>query len=576
MRDLSTARVFRSVLANRDLRRVELAYAGFNTSEYAVWIAMLVYAYQRGGATEASLVAALQLVPAAICAPFLSLLADRHRPVRVLVGGYLAQGAGMALTAVAIAGGAPVALVYAGAVVAATAVTITRPAQAVIVPSLARSAEELTASNVVSSWVESGGVLAGSALAGVLLAVSGADLVFALMAALVLLSALLVASVHGPDPHPAEEAEQPARARCWRVSARSARTPTCGRSWRWWSASSCSGGRWTSWSSSWRIDVLALGEGWVGYLNAAFAIGGVAGGLAAMSLVGRRRLAPPIAIGVLLFGMAFVVIALWPSTAVALLLLGVSGAGRVLLDVSCRSLLQRTTPSEVLGRVFGLLEGVAMAGLALGALLIPLLISLGGSKAALIGAGLLLPVLALLLTRRLIAVDRSVKVPIVEIALLRSMSLFAPLPAPAIEGVARALEPVELAAGTVVIRMGEAGDRFYAIAEGEAEVSRSGTTVALLGRGTGFGEIALLEDVPRTATVTARTDLLLYALEKDPFVTAVTGHASAAQAASALVTTRRDELARLDGRAHRARRLSARYLPMPAVSPRTKKRWPER
>ena len=125
------------------------------------------------------------------------------------------------------------------------------------------------------------------------------------------------------------------------------------------------------------------------------------------------------------------------------------------------------------------------------------------------------------------------------------MPLFAPLSAPAIEGVARALEPVELAAGTVVIRMGEAGDRFYAIAEGEAEVSRSGTTVALLGRGTGFGEIALLEDVPRTATVTARTDLQLYALEKDPFVTAVTGHASAAQAASALVSTRRDELARL-------------------------------
>ena len=164
------------------------------------------------------------------------------------------------------------------------------------------------------------------------------------------------------------------------------------------------------------------------------------GGLAAVTLVGRRHLAPPIALGVVLFGAAFVVIALWPSALMAVLLLTLSGAGRVLLDVGCRSLLQRTTPSEVLGRVFGLLEGVMMGGLALGALLVPPLVALGGAKAALIGAGLLLPLIALLLARPLIVVDRSAKVPVVEIALLRSMSLFAPLPAPALEGVARALE----------------------------------------------------------------------------------------------------------------------------------------
>jgi hypothetical protein len=186
-----------------------------------------------------------------------------------------------------------------------------------------------------------------------------------------------------------------------------------------------------------------------------------------------------------------------------------------------------------------------MAGLAIGALIVPALVSLSGATAALIGTGLLLPILAIVMGRRLIAVDRSAKVPVVEIALLRSMPLFAALPAPAIEGVARALERLELPAGTVVIRMGEEGDRFYAIADGELEVSRDGVPVARLARGSGFGEIALLEEVPRTATVTALTDVRLFALEKSPFVTAVTGHAPAAQAAGALVSRRRAELDRL-------------------------------
>jgi MFS family permease len=539
-----TARVFRAVLGNPDLRRVELAYAGFNASEFAVWIAMLVFAYGRGGTTEASFVAVLQLVPAAICAPFLALLADRHRPVRVLAGGYLAQAAGMAATAVAIVAHAPVPFIYAGAVVAATAVTITRPAQAVIVPSLARSAEELTATNVVSSWVESVGVLLASALTGVLLAVAGADLVFGLMAAVALASALLVTRVDGPEPPPAEGG----------ASSRSEALAGFGALGEHRHLRLLIGmlmGEFLLWGALdilfvvLALDVLDLERGWVGYFNAAFGAGGIIGGLAAMILVGRRHLAPPIAIGVLMFGGAFVVIALWPSTVVAVLLLALSGAGRIVLDVGCRTLLQRTTPSEVLGRVFGVLEGLEMGALALGALLIPPLVALGGSKAALIGAGLLLPALALLMARPLIAVDRSTKVPVVEIALLRSMPIFAALPPPAIEGVARSLEPLELPAGTVVIHMGDEGDRFYAIAEGEVEVSRHGAVVALLARGAGFGEIALLEDVPRTATVTALTDVLLYGLDKAPFLTAVTGHAPAAQAASALVSKRRDELEQL-------------------------------
>jgi hypothetical protein len=535
-----SAHVFRAVLRNRDLRRVELAYAGFNASEYAVWIAMLVFAYERGGATEASLVAVLQLVPAAVCAPFLALLADRHRPARVLAGGYLAQAAGMGVTAVAIVAGAPVALVYAGAVIASTAVTITRPAQAVIAPSLARSAEELTATNVVSSWVESFGILVASAVAGVLLTVSGVDAVFGLMAVVALASALLVTRVEGPEAAvpDGEGARAEALAGFRALGEHSHLRVLVGLL----MGEFLLIGAMDILFVVLAIDVLDIGQGWAGYFNAAYSAGGVIGGVAAMTLVGRRYLAPPIALGGLMSGVAFVVIAVWPSLLVAVLLIALSGAGRVLLDVGGRTLLQRTTPSAVLGRVFGVLEGVMMAGLALGALVVPALIGLGGSRTALIGVGLLLPAIGVLMARPLIGVDRGAKVPIVEIALMRSMQLFAPLPAPALEGIAHALEPLELPAGAVVIRMGEEGDRFYVIAEGELEVSKHGAAIARMVRGEGFGEIALLKDVPRTATVTALTAVRLYALEKDAFVTAVTGHAPAAHAARALISQRRGEL----------------------------------
>src|SRR5215472_7155092 len=145
--------VFGALAGSRGLRRVVGGYALFTLTEYAVWIAMLVYAYGRGGATIAGVVALAQLVPAALLGPVFAALADRHSPVVLLAGGYLVQAAGMGATAAAIAGGVPLAA-YAAAVVASTAVTATRPAQSTLIPSLAVTPDQLTAANVVLSWAE--------------------------------------------------------------------------------------------------------------------------------------------------------------------------------------------------------------------------------------------------------------------------------------------------------------------------------------------------------------------------------------------------------------------------------------
>jgi hypothetical protein len=195
-------------------------------------------------------------------------------------------------------------------------------------------------------------------------------------------------------------------------------------------------------------------------------------------------------------------------------------------------------PAHVVARIFGRLEALSMAGLAVGSLLVPALVALGGARTAFIALGALLPLGAALAGGRLLALDRHATVPIVEISLLRSLPIFAPLGVPTIESLARSLEQVEVDAGDVVIRTGERGDRFYAIAEGRFQVLVAGEPVAVLERGNGFGEIALLKDVPRVADVVALTAGRLYALGKQEFVPAVTGHPAAAAEGERLVRER--------------------------------------
>jgi Cyclic nucleotide-binding domain len=522
-------RVFAIVGRNRDLRRLAAAFAAFNGAEWGAWIAMLVYAYRRGGATEAGVVAVVQLVPAGLFAPLAAGLADRRRPARVLAGGYVGQAAAMAGTAAALFTGAPAPAVYALAALAATLVTVTRPTQAALLPGLARSPEELTATNVVNGWVESVAMLVAPALTGVLLAVGSPGIVFAVMAASVLLGAASVAPVEGP-PAAAGHAEIRAAVETTERAPRLLLGLL--------GAQYLVIGALDVLFVVLALGVLGLGGSGAGYLNAAFGAGGTLGIAATVALVGRRRVSPPMALGAAALSAAFVLIGIWPTTVGAFLLLVVAGAGRSLFDVAGRTLLQRTVSADVLARIFGLLESLSMAGLALGSMLVPALVALGGPRAACIGLGALLPVGALLAGGRLLALDRSANVPIVEISLLRSLPLFAPLGAPALESLARAVDEVVVEEGDVVIRTGELGDRFYAIADGSFQVLVRGEQVAVLERGNGFGEIALLEDIPRVADVVALTTGRLYALDKDDFVTAVTGHPAAAAEGKRLVSER--------------------------------------
>ncbi|MGB9378445.1 MAG: cyclic nucleotide-binding domain-containing protein [Mycobacteriales bacterium] len=528
-------RVVAQVVSVPALVRVVVAYALFTITEYAVWIGVLVYAYSFGGATAAGLVALAQLAPATVLAPLIATLADRYPPGRTMTASYGIQTVATAAIGVCVLTGAPPLATYAAAVVASTAMTATRPAQAALTPGLTRSVEELAATNVVVGWLESLGIVLAGLVAGLALAADSLTSIFAgsavmLLSAMALVAPLRVPAAASPATGVAPEA--------FRQVARGIKEVTGHRQSR-----LLVGLLGSEYILIGALDVLFVvvavevlhrTTAWTGYLNTAFGAGGVLLGSLAALLVGRR-LGPVICTCALLTGLALGATLLLPGPVTVVALLAVVGGSRALYDVATRTLLQRAVPADLVARMFGLAEGLSMAGLAVGSLLTPALVAIGGGKLALAGVAAVLPMMVLVRGRVILRLDDDAHVPVVEIALLRSLRIFQGLPATALEGVARSLVRVDVEQGAVVIRQGDLGTHYYAIAAGELDVRQDGIHLRTLGRGEGAGEIALLRGVPRTASVVALTSATLYSLDREAFLAVLSAHTRARSTASAIV-----------------------------------------
>jgi MFS family permease len=530
----------RDVFRNPGLRRVELAWAGSITGDWAYAVTLGVYAYERGGATAVGIVGVIRFIPSAALAPFAALLADRYPRERVMLAADLIRMLVLAGTSLAVFLSAPAGAVYALAGVTAIVSTAFQPAQAALLPALARQPSELTAANIASSTIESVGSFAGPALGGLLLAVTSAGVVFALTAATFLWSALNVARIRTEAVHRQHDGQgerglaRQALAGFETILAAPDLRVVVGL----YAAQTLVAGALNVLVVVSALELFDLGRAGPGILNSAVGVGGLLGAGVALGLVGRRRLAGNLALGLVLWGLPLVLIGLWPTTIGALAFLAVVGVGNTLVDVAGLTLLQRAAPPEVLARVFGVLESLVVGTIGLGAIVAPVLIGLAGVRVALVATGLLLPVLALISWRVLTGIDARAHVPERELALLRAVPLFIPLPAAALEHLASSLARIGVREGEEVVRQGEPGDRFFVVAEGELEVVVDGRPGERLIPGAYFGEIALLRDVPRTATVRARSDAVLYALERDEFIGAVTGHPASAAAADAVVAAR--------------------------------------
>jgi MFS family permease len=528
--------VVRRLWRSAALRRVMPAYLLFAAAEFGTWVAILLYAYERTGAASVGVIALIQLVPAALFAPAAASLGDRFPRERVLAAGYLGQAIAMGATGVAMLLDAPIPLVYGLAIVAATSVVVTRPTQSALLPSLAVAPDELTAANGAAGVVEGAGLLVGPLIAGAIVAVATPAAVFLAAAIGLLIAFALVVGVGTAgglesigDPSSIEGQTDLGILDGLRivVADRDASLVI---------------GLLTAHMLMFGIadvlfvllalDLLGMGEAGAGLLAGALGAGTIIGGAATFRVVGRSRLVVVAAAGAIAWGLALAGIGLTASPVLAPALIIFGAAGLAILDVAGRTLLQRSVRDEVLARVFGLQEGLAMAGLAAGSILVPLLVAIFGLVGAVFATAALLPLLVAAGWRRLSDLDRRAVVPVREIALLRRSPLFRPLPAPQLEAVARRSAWLNVQAGTRLIREGEPGDRFYVLAGGSLRVERDGRHLREVDAvGDGVGEIALLRGVPRTATVIATSDASLLAIDRAPFLAAITGHPGAFAAA---------------------------------------------
>ena len=525
------------ILRSRDLRRLLLAYLVFNAAEYGTWIAILLFAYQATGPASVGLVALLQLVPAAIVAPLAASVGDRYPRHRVLLGGYVAYAAGLAATAVVMVIGAPAPLVYLVAALGGAALVVTRPTQSALIPALSASAEELTSANGAAQVVEGAGILLGPLLSAAVLTQATPSAIFAIGAMGVLAGALLVSRLQPLPSEPfgldadvgtasAPALPPPRRSTAFLAGVRAVLDdPDARLVVGLMSARMVIIGAADVLFVLMALELLGMGEPGAAILNAAVGAGTIAGGALSFILAGRGRLLAVAAAGASLWGMALGLAGLLVSPFLASLLLIAGGAGLAMVDVAGRTILQRSVRDEVLASVFGVQEGLAMGALAAGSILVPALVVAVGLSGAIVTMAAFLPVVIAVAWSRLLSLDARTVLPAREIALLRRVALFGPLPAPQLEAIARHATWLSLTAGSIVIRQGDRGDRYYVLASGAVRVERDGRHLRDLATpGDGFGEIALLRDVPRTATVTATEPSTLLMIGRAAFLAAVTGH----------------------------------------------------
>jgi hypothetical protein len=536
-------------LGDATLRRLVAAWFTIIAGKWALLVATLVIAYEVGGAGAVAVLSVVRFLTPAIVAPFAGLPAARWPALSVLrlTNALRTVAALGAVLAVAI--DAPFAVLALIVGLEAGVGAFSRPLHMGLMPSACRTPEQLIAANVASSAGEGLGTFVGPALAGILLVGTGPIGALVAVVLIYAVGLLAIARTHIPEVG-REHGDAGARAVVTEMflSVRAvAALPGPRLVFLSFGLQTFVRGMLTVLVVVASIELLGLGDPGVGTLNAAMGLGGLVGAAISIALAGSERLGPAFAAALAGWGAPIAVMGVVVNPAVAVAAMFAIGTSNALLDVSGFTLVQRTTPNAARVSVLGLIDGIANLGPALGGIAASVLIAGLGTQGALVATGAVLPLAAIVVGIAVRDLDEGGPAVARRTELLRAQPLFAPLSLATVEHLAARLEPITAEEGSWLIRQGEAGDRYLLFDSGEVEVLRGEQAIGRLGPGAGAGEIALLRNVPRTASVRALSPVEAFSLDRDAFLEAVTGHGASRAAAESMAEAR---LAADAGRSH--------------------------
>jgi MFS family permease len=526
----------RSAIANRDLARLLAAFAASALGNWAFMIVLSLYAYREDGASAVGIAVFVRMAPSVLAAPYVSMLADRHSRRFVLMASGVSRAVLAAGAAIAVAGNAPFAVVLILAALATIAGTAQKPAQAALMPQLARTPLELAAANVCWSTLESAGFVAGSLLVAILAAVASLEAGFAAVGVSWLLVAVFAQTLPRDTP--------PTRIETSTLEelVRGFRTVHAHPELR------LLVGIFTfdAFVQSMMdvliviasLELLDIGQSGAGWLNACWGVGGIIGAGIATALLSRERLAWGLFAGCVLAGIPFALIGVLAGAGSAIASMLVLGIGFALIEIALLTLTQRLSAGDVLGRVYGVEETLFVAATAVGGLVGALLVAPLGARWTIVITGVALPALAITQRARLSSFEAGAVVDERAFGLLHRLGLFSTLPVSMVENLAVRSQRGHFDAGAAIVTQGDEANGFYVIEDGTVEVFVDGRQVRAEGPGEYFGEIALLRGGPRTATVRAATPVTVVALERDDFLEGIGSQVRTTREVEAVVVER--------------------------------------
>lgn len=512
--------------------RVLLAVNLFSIVEMGAWVSVLLYMFDRGGPTLAGLISVTQLLPAVLLAPVLGSLGDRLPRGVALSLGYFLEAVCLTLLSVTMFTQAPAAVVAIAATLASLVISFTRPVHYSALPMLSHSPTELVRANSVTGLAEGVGLFAGPTIAGLVVAASGFWQFPAMCVALMLVACGLTQRLG--LGHPVAEDDDDAADGVLAGLRMIVHAPAILALLSLAGLTYVLAGSTEILGIAFASHVLNGGADTSGVIVGADGIGFIIGSIIAAGVALRARLAPVMVVTMALAGIPLLLMAFARSLPVAVALLTVSALSVALSAVAGRTLLQRATAPSMLARVFAVQESMMALGLAVGAMVSPVLVAWRGADGSYVPLGLALAVVALLTWPALRALDRDAIYRPDVLTTMRLVPFLAAMPVPNLDRLSRDAHWIDFPPGSIITHQGDHDSTFYIVEEGQLSVTiNSQRAQATLGPGDSFGpgdtlgpgdsfdEIALLHDNPRPATITTLTTSRLLRIERTAFETAL-------------------------------------------------------